>query len=346
MLQKLEINNYQSHKHSVLNFHPNVNVIVGLSDAGKSAIIKALKWVISNRPNGDSFRSHWGGKTEVITTFNDCVISRSKDKENLYILNNLEFRAFGTNIPQEIINALNISDVNVQYQLDPHFLLSNSPGEVAQHFNKVAKLDKIDLAQSNIANWIRGITKDIETKKELISSNETQLTKYTHLEKFEAEVEVLEDLERKETIQIQKIAKLSSLLIQLEQIDIGIQDQQEYLNAEAPVKSVLELITKRDEIIQNKKKMVLLLDSLVEIKEDIAAYEEIIPAGDLIDELLELSVKKSEISKNTAKMTKLYNDVDLTGLHIITAEKEYNKLHKEFEKAMGDTCLLCGSKLK
>lgn len=346
MIKSLEIFNFQSHKHSVLDFHPNVNVIVGLSDAGKSAIIKALRWVISNRPTGESFRSHWGGKTEVILTLDDCVISRSKDKENLYTLNDLEFRAFSTNVPQEIINALNMSDVNIQYQLDTHFLLSDSPGEVAQHFNKVAKLDKIDLAQSNIANWIRGITKDIETKKELIASNEIQLTKFDYLEKFEAEVEVLEELEKKEAAQEQRIAKLSSLLNQLEQIDINIQGYQEYLNAEAPVKSVLELITKRDELVQKKNKMVVLLDSIVEVDEDIELYEEIIPAGKLIDELLELYSKESEISKSVEKMKKLYNDIDLTELRIIASEKEYNRLHKEFDEAMGDKCVLCGSKLK
>jgi len=65
MIKTLSIQNYQSHKDSTLEFDPGVNVIVGSTDSGKTAIIRALRWLIWNRPNGDSFRSTWGGDTKV-----------------------------------------------------------------------------------------------------------------------------------------------------------------------------------------------------------------------------------------------------------------------------------------
>ena len=64
MIQSLHIKNLQSHKDSHLDFCEGVNVIVGPSDSGKSAILRALRWIVKNRPQGDVLRSHWGGETE------------------------------------------------------------------------------------------------------------------------------------------------------------------------------------------------------------------------------------------------------------------------------------------
>ena len=61
MIQSLQINNFQSHKYSVMELHKGVNVIIGPSDSGKTTILRALRWLVWNRPSGDAFRSDWGG---------------------------------------------------------------------------------------------------------------------------------------------------------------------------------------------------------------------------------------------------------------------------------------------
>ena len=84
MIQSLKIINFQSHEDSTLDFVPGVNMILGASDSGKSAIIRALKWLVWNRPNGDAYRSNWGGETSVQAFFDGFGVERSKDKENMY----------------------------------------------------------------------------------------------------------------------------------------------------------------------------------------------------------------------------------------------------------------------
>lgn len=54
-IKSIEIENFQSHKYSKLDFSERLNVIVGPSDNGKSAIIRALKWVLFNEPKGTDF---------------------------------------------------------------------------------------------------------------------------------------------------------------------------------------------------------------------------------------------------------------------------------------------------
>ena len=60
MIRKLNIQNIQSHKNTELEFSPGINAIVGSSNNGKSAILRALYWVRYNRPLGiDNLLSHW-----------------------------------------------------------------------------------------------------------------------------------------------------------------------------------------------------------------------------------------------------------------------------------------------
>lgn len=62
MIRSIHLQNLQSHKDTKLEFSDGVNVIVGSSDSGKSAILRGLGWVATNRPAGDEFRSDWAGK--------------------------------------------------------------------------------------------------------------------------------------------------------------------------------------------------------------------------------------------------------------------------------------------
>ena len=43
MIKKLHLKNCQSHKDSLLEFSPRLNVFVGDTDSGKSAIIRGLE---------------------------------------------------------------------------------------------------------------------------------------------------------------------------------------------------------------------------------------------------------------------------------------------------------------
>lgn len=48
---KLQIINFQDHKNTIINFKPGMNLLVGSSDSGKSAILRALNFIFHNIPN-------------------------------------------------------------------------------------------------------------------------------------------------------------------------------------------------------------------------------------------------------------------------------------------------------
>ena len=80
MIKKLIIENYQSHKRTEIDFSDGVNAVIGRTDVGKSAIMRALIWVMRNRPLGDEMRSHCGGVTMAEITTQTHRIRRIKDK--------------------------------------------------------------------------------------------------------------------------------------------------------------------------------------------------------------------------------------------------------------------------
>ena len=55
MISRVCLQNFQSHEESELELSPGINVIVGSSNSGKSAIVRAMEGVRTNRPWGTSF---------------------------------------------------------------------------------------------------------------------------------------------------------------------------------------------------------------------------------------------------------------------------------------------------
>lgn len=156
MIERLELRDFQAHKKLVIDFDPRITVVVGDSDVGKSAIIRALAWVMLNKPNGDAFIRH-GAKAAIATLEVDGqVIVRCRGSgENTYNLNSDEFKAFGNAVPERVAELLRVADINFQLQHDAPFWFSESAGEVSRRLNHVINLGVIDDVLGDVAGQVR-----------------------------------------------------------------------------------------------------------------------------------------------------------------------------------------------
>lgn len=196
MITRLNIHNFQSHKKSTLEFHPGVNVIVGTSDSGKSAIIRALRWLIQGKPRGDSFRSWWGGDTSVeVTIESGSKIGRTRtNSDAFYYVNDLVFRATGNDIPDMVVEELNMDEINIQKQSDSPFLISETSGEVAAHFNRMANLEKIGTSIAYVTTELNRVKQRKEAKENELLDNRQQLRAFRYLDTLENALSVIEQL--------------------------------------------------------------------------------------------------------------------------------------------------------
>jgi DNA repair ATPase RecN len=256
MISKIIIRNFQSHKKTELELHPNVNVIIGSSDVGKTAIIRALRWLVWNRPSGDAFRSTWGGDTKVAVELDKLVrVERSKGKENLYHLDNTKFSAIKTDVPEEIAQVLNLNDINLQQQFDRPFLLDESPGAVAAFFNNIAHLDIIDNAIKNVQSWIREINVDITMNETIVEERTESLKEFERLDELDTELIELEHQVTRRNKLATNVKKIEQVLTHVFIADKAITQYNTLLQHELTVDSLLAMVVAKKSIVQDIGKL-------------------------------------------------------------------------------------------
>lgn len=346
MIQEVKIINFQSHKETTLIFDKGMNVIIGQSDCGKTAIIRALKWVIENRPNGDAFRSDWGGDTLVQLVTETDEITRIKTKsENSYQLNKTKFNAFSTNVPEEIKKALNMDEVNLQQQMDSPFLISDTSGNVATHFNRIAKLDKIDRGLSNVQKEIKLITSNITYTKIEIKRKAELLEEFVDLESFEKELNEIEKFVKLKETLIKDIQKGEYDVMTLNKLIISIDKQSIILEMEKSVDVILEMYEDVEAIHQNYIK--IRKDSLKihYLKVDIETAEASILMESSINRILEMYEKHTETTQKLNELDELYSTIKHNEKSQEKSLKSILKLEKNFYKNFPAICPLCDTEI-
>lgn len=157
MIKSSTLINFQSHVKSVLEFHPNVNVIFGLSDSGKSSWIRAFDSLfkrnsfylrkkqdigsvefelddckIKRAYSVSKLKKCPGCKEKLIEDIAICKCGEILDpnvKEDAYTFDGTEYKSFGTKLPDFILKKTKIFPIDfVDFQ---EFLqLSSQHGEM------------------------------------------------------------------------------------------------------------------------------------------------------------------------------------------------------------------------
>lgn len=169
MIEKLVLNRFQNHLKRVVEFDPHVTTLVGPSDVGKSAVLRALRWVCLNDAGGAADANIKFGEPgcSVRLAVDGRTIRRVRSKagENAYYLDGAVFRAFGNSVPDVIQNLLGVGATNFQEQHDPHFWLSETPGQVSRELNQIVDLGVIDDTLSAAASELRRARSEVEVSE-------------------------------------------------------------------------------------------------------------------------------------------------------------------------------------
>lgn len=197
MLEKLTIRNFQKHKKLEIDFDGQITTICGRSDAGKSAIIRALKWVCTNKPSGDAFIRHGQEGVLVSLQVDGHTVSRQRGKGvNSYSLDGQEYHALGQGgIPEEISNLLNINpSLNFQNQMDAPFWFMLSPGEVSKQINQIINLELIDKTLASIASQLRKAKASVSVCEERLEETKKRVSELAWSKEADKELQGLEAL--------------------------------------------------------------------------------------------------------------------------------------------------------
>jgi exonuclease SbcC len=188
-IKRLKIKNFQSHRDTTLDFDGGINVIVGDTDVGKSAIIRAIRWVMRNKPLGQAF---WN--RTALEAGEDCfvglavdidgkeikILRRRDPSANFYKLitdETYEFTAFGSEVPDEVQKIVGspvafshdlLYDFNISPQIESPFLVAENPRAFALVIGKLTGIDVLDVAD----NLIRTATRETANRVKAIQNEQ------------------------------------------------------------------------------------------------------------------------------------------------------------------------------
>lgn len=171
VLERVEIFDFEKHISQCVEFDPKLTTIIGPTDAGKSAILRAVRWACLNQPAGVAMvrQGSAGAEVTVIVDGHSIRRIRKTTGTNIYELDGAELVAFGLGVPQSIQKLLCLDRLNFVGQKDPDFWFSASPSEVSSSLNAVVDLGIIDSTNQKIGKLVWQVQDDVRVSDLRIS---------------------------------------------------------------------------------------------------------------------------------------------------------------------------------
>ena len=195
-ITRVQICNFQNHKDTDITLHEGVNLIVGSSEHGKSALLRAIAWVLFNMPKGVDFIKRRTSEASVTLHFSDgTVVTRIRsEKRNAVQVTKpdgteLAFEKIGTSLPIEVVEAMGNPPMDERHgpisyarQLDPLFLTSLTATELPRSISELTGIDDFEEAVSILSKQSTASKKAIKEAQERIAGYDTDLEKYADLD--------------------------------------------------------------------------------------------------------------------------------------------------------------------
>lgn len=235
MIESIALKDFQKHNSLHVTFDP-VTTIVGPSDSGKTAILRALAWIIENKPSGKSLMRDGTSDVRARITVDGHTVTRVTTKsKNLYLLDQVELAAFGRNVPTEVLETLRVSPASFQRQMDGVFLLSMSGGDAAKYLNEVSGISVLDRAVKLLATDVKSLTtkasgiseaqveadnaeKAASSLSNAIAALEGLKAQAEALEALQREIEALEGIVKSANITVREVPDLATEFQEIEDL--------------------------------------------------------------------------------------------------------------------------------
>lgn len=306
MIRRLKIKQFQIHRQKELEFTNGVNVIIGETNQGKSAIIRALYLLLENQPRAAEKIFHRkGAKLPLEIELEDIHGNIIKRKKKKYSLNGVEYKAFNNEVPAPIRELFPLKEINWHKQLDPHFLILSTPGAAAKVLSASTGLEEQEVIVKEIKNRLSECKSEI---KRLTINNQEAKDKMKQLRpivKFMMRAKSIKEKEKKLNKAQEDKSSLEALLATLVVCEkkIKVADVGKHLSNISKILALLAGLEKKEEQVQ------LLVDMLQKVEDD----------GHIAEEKLNSYIKTiNDILNQLETLTE--NEVSFTSLQKILVE--------------------------
>jgi DNA repair exonuclease SbcCD ATPase subunit len=213
LIERITIVGFQKHAKRTIILSAGVTTVCGSNGAGKSSVLRALKWAMLNRPNGSSYIK-WGAESASVSVVIDGVkVRRFRDRvNNCYVVGTERYDAVANGVPDAVQAVLNVGDVNFQSQHSASFWFSDSPGQVAAALNRIVNLQSIDATLAHLNNASKRLKVAVELAESARDDATKQADALAWVEQADAEYRFIEQRQEDIDAKASRIASLASLI--------------------------------------------------------------------------------------------------------------------------------------
>jgi exonuclease SbcC len=352
-IERIEILNFQNHKKSILELSPGVNVISGPSDHGKSSIIRALSWGITNQPKGDGYRRDTApekANTSISIHFNNGTMVRRLrgPRGNYYEDHTGEiYRAIKTSVPDEILSILNMDERNIQTQFGRMFMLQQSPGESAAMLNSAADLSIIDDSIDNINSVITTTKREVVVTENRINELEKELQQYGNLDKLEILIQRMDKLQTQIDGLQTKIDSTKTIIGGIASTDLLITKTKAILRHETRIKKCRAYIKDIEKLQTKIDKVKSIMKSLNQVEEDIESCKSLVALHKQVEKATKLANEVTELDNKVGQTRTIIENIRLIELKISQSKLKIDKKKKRYIELLKQQkeCPTCGSEI-
>lgn len=333
MIEELIVRDFQAHAKTRVRFGPGITSIVGASDVGKSSIIRALRWVCTNKPGGEAFIRDGAANTKVTLRVDGHVVARARGKRgNTYKLDGSARKSFGAAPPDDVARVLNVTPATFQGQHDAPFWFAETAGDVSRNLNQIIDLGAIDETLSRLGTKLRAETIAADAAQSVVERARERRAALAWATDADKSLRRVEELGR---VAAETRAR-ATLLGRL------VADAREHVRradrAAECVRTLLAVVAAGDRWAKTDGSRIRLVTIIAELRRCHAIADRSVPDASRAD------AAAQRWQTATAQIRELCDAItraSMAKVRVVAAERAADELESEFHETMGATCPLC-----
>lgn len=341
MLELIRLSNFQKHKKLTVKIGPGVTTIIGKSDIGKSAVLRALRMLCLNKPGGASHIHHGAKKSVIGVIFDGVKIQKVRSEKTGYYKIEAQdaMKAVGAGPPpDEVVAVTKMSPLNFQRQGDPPFWFFEPPGQVSRALNEFVSLGSIDKALDLSAKLVRETSQNVKYAERVLAEAEAELAGLQWVEKMVPRARTVGELGKAYTAAQNNAQALASLLGEVKAL------RREFKRGRAAFRAAAE-VRQAGEAVASMAATMAVLRTLLAQAETLTTDTEVLPPESVLQELSAIREAADVANKKRQDLDLLLNTITLQEEELCHAKHHLAELQKAAEKVKPKTCPKCGQSL-
>ena len=332
MIKSVSIQNFEAHEDTTVEFGDGMNSIVGLSNSGKSALIRAIMVVVDNEWDKDMVRTGYEFCRVKVETERGWVEAERGEKVNRWRCkegdNEIQlFQKVGTSVPELATKILGmgkrdrgngISELpNFQTQLEKHYMLAEV-GDKKATSNMIAVMMDNAIGLGGMEDLIKDFSADLLKDRKWLNEKQAEIV---DLKTRIIDEKIFQQYENN----VETIGKMSD---SINRMDSDIETADGYFSRHSNAKDKADDALRRLNVIPDCNEMSDIADDIDTLSGGISIVERAVA--------LEASLKKATVvagidSNEMAGIVERYDVLDKTienCVRIIECEKKLQDVNE------------------